>query len=78
MMSSQLRVAVVQFAPKVSTHFLGDENSNHNRTSSTLKLGQVQANIAKARELCNGYAASRTSTFEDGLTAICKVEAPIS
>ncbi|KAG1901439.1 carbon-nitrogen hydrolase [Suillus fuscotomentosus] len=32
-MSSQLRVAVVQFAPK---------------------LGQVQANIAKARELCNG------------------------
>lgn len=33
MMPTQLRVAVVQFAPK---------------------LGQVQANIAKARELCNG------------------------
>jgi hypothetical protein len=35
MMPTQLRVAVVQFAPKVSARFLGDENSNYNRTSST-------------------------------------------
>jgi hypothetical protein len=68
MMSTQLRVAVVQFAPKVSARFLGDENSSYNRTSST-SSAKCRPTSPRLENYAEGMQL-HSSTFEDDLTTI--------
>lgn len=57
---SHLRIGVVQFSPKVRVI---QDQYNYQLKENIQKLGQVQANLARARELCKKFVTTHVGSL---------------